>query len=69
MWRSQMRVDRNQSNTQINAAKKHKKKGKIRKKRTFSQKTLSSKRISKELKSKQQILNYETPPLKQQPIQ
>jgi hypothetical protein len=45
-------------------SQKSKEKGKTRKKRTFSQETLSSKKISKELKSKQQIPNYETPLLK-----
>jgi hypothetical protein len=44
--------------------KNKKEKGKTRKKINFSQETLSSKRISKELKSKQQVPNYETPPLK-----
>ena len=44
--------------------KKTKEKGKTQKKSTFSQETLYSKRISKELKSKQQIPNYETPPIK-----
>ena len=58
--------ERNQSNNQINVAEeqKEKKKGKTRKKINFSQEILSSKRISKELKSKQQVPNYETPPLK-----
>jgi hypothetical protein len=56
--------NRNQSDNQINVAENQKKKGKTRKKRTFSQETLSSKRISKELKSKQQFPNYETPLIK-----
>jgi hypothetical protein len=43
---------------------KEKEKGKTWKKINFSQETLSSNRISKELISKQQIPNYETPPLK-----
>ncbi len=43
---------------------KEKEKGKTQKKKNFSQEILSSKRISKELKSKQQVPNYETPPLK-----
>jgi hypothetical protein len=54
--------ERNQSNNQINVAEEQKKKekGKTRKKINFSQEILSSKRSSKELKSKQQVPNYET---------
>jgi hypothetical protein len=60
---------RNQSSNQINVAKNQKKKGKTRKKRTFSQETVSFNRISKELESKQHIPNYETPLLQPKPIQ
>jgi len=47
--------ERNQSDNQIfvTEEQKEKKKGKTRKKINFSQEILSSKRISKELKSKQ----------------
>ena len=50
--------DRNQSNNQINAAEK--KKREDSKEENLQPKKLSSKRISKELKSNQQIPNYET---------
>ena len=57
--------ERNQSDNQIYVAEeqKEKKKGKTRKKINFSQEILSARRISKELKSKQQVPNNETPPL------
>ena len=56
--------ERNQRDNQINVAEEQKKKGKKKtwKKINFSQEILSS---SKEPKSKQQVPNYETPPLKQ----
>jgi hypothetical protein len=64
--RREPKHERIQSENQMNVAEEQKKKekGKTRKKINFSQEILSSKRISKELKSRQQVPNYETPLLK-----
>jgi hypothetical protein len=51
----------------LKSKEKEKEKGKTQKKINFSQEILSSKRISTELKSKQQIPNYETPHLSGSP--
>ena len=63
-WRTRTRKEPKQQSNKCSRRTKEKEKGKTRKKINFSQEILSSKRISKELKSKQQIPNYETPPLK-----
>ena len=62
--RTRTRKEPKRQSTKCSRKSKEKEKGKTRKKRNFSQEILSSRRISKELKSKQQIPNYETPPLK-----
>ena len=62
--RTRTRKEPKRQSTNCGQKSKEKEKGKTRKKINFSQEILSSKRISKELKSKQQVPNYETPPLK-----
>jgi hypothetical protein len=65
--RTRTRKEPKQQSNKCSQKSKEKEKGKTQKKTSFSfsQEILSSKRISKELKSKQQVPNYETPPLKQ----
>jgi hypothetical protein len=62
--RTRTQKEPKQQSTKCSRKSKEKEKGKTQKKKNFSQEILSSRRISKELKSKQQIPNYETPPLK-----
>jgi hypothetical protein len=62
--RTRKQKEPEQQLTKCSQKSKEKEKEKTRKKKNFSQEKMSSKRISKELKSKQQIPNYETPPLK-----
>ena len=62
--RTRTQKEPKQQSNKCSQRTKEKEKGKTRKKINFSQEILSSKRISKELKSKQQVPNYETPPLK-----
>jgi hypothetical protein len=58
--RTQRRKEPKQKSKRCSQKKNKKEKGKTRKKINFSQEILSSKRISKELKPKQQVPNYET---------
>jgi hypothetical protein len=57
----------NQSDNKINVAKN--KKGRLQKREPSAKKHCLPKKNSKELKSKQQIPNYETQLLKRKPIQ
>ena len=61
--RTRRRKEPKQQSKDVVERKRKKEKGKTQKKINFSQEILSSKWISKELKSKQQVPNYETPPL------
>jgi hypothetical protein len=61
--RTRRRKEPKRQSKDVVKRKRKKEKGKTRKKINFSQEILSSERISKELKSKQHVPNYETPPI------
>ncbi len=62
--RTQTRKEPKRQSTKCSQISKEKEKGKTRKNINFSQEILPSKRISKEIKSKRHVPNYETAPLK-----